>query len=71
MKKFLVIFVSITSIFVLLGLIFIYFKENIFNVIKLSRTNISAIPISPDVQILLYLSLIGLIVFFRSRSYKK
>jgi|GEM_PF-4390726 len=71
MKKIFIIYFSITSIFLLLGLIGAYFKENIFNLISLSRTNISAITISPDVQILLYLSLIGLVVFFRSRTYKK
>ena len=63
--------ISITLIFVLLGLMGAYFNENIFKLISLSRTYISAITINPDLQLLLYLSLIGLIVFFRSRSYKR
>ena len=71
MKKIFLILVSITSIFVLIGLIGAYFKENIFMPIGLSRANISAINISPDLQFLLYFSLIGLVVFFKSRSYKK
>ena len=71
MKKFFIILVSIPSIFVLIGLIGAYFKENIFMPMGLNRANISAIKISPDLQILLYFSIIGLVVFFKSRSYKK
>lgn len=71
MKKVFIIFVSITSTFVLIGLIGTYFKEYILMPIGLSMANISAIKISPDLQFLLYFSLIGLVVFFKSRSYKK
>jgi NADH:ubiquinone oxidoreductase subunit 4 (subunit M) len=71
MKKFFILFVSLTSIFMLLALIGAHFNENIFKLISFSRTNISDITIRPDLQFLLYLGLIGLVAFVGSRSYKK
>ena len=71
MKKILILFASITSAFVLAGLIATYFIDSIFDFIKISRTNLSAIIIDPEVQILLYLSCIGIIGIFRSKSYKR
>jgi uncharacterized membrane protein len=68
MKNVFILFVSITLIFVFLGLIGAYYKENIFNLVKMSRTSISDFSISPNIQLLLYLSVIGLIGVFRSRS---
>jgi hypothetical protein len=68
MKKILILFVSITSIIVLSAIIRAYFIENILNLMKLSRTKISTLIIDPDIQILLYLGLIGLIGFFVSRA---
>jgi hypothetical protein len=68
MKKILILFVSITSIFVLSAIIRAYFIEDILNLMKLSRTKISSIIIDPDIQILLCLGLIGIIGFFASRA---
>ena len=71
MKKTLILFVSITSIFVLSVIIRAYFIEDIFNLMKLSRTKISSIVIDPDIQIILCLGLIGIIGFFGIRADKK
>ncbi len=71
MKKILIFFVSITSIFVLSVIIRAYFIEDIFNLMKLSRTIISSIVIDPDIQIILCLGLMGIIGFFGSRADKK
>ncbi len=68
MKKILILFVSITSIFVLSAIIRAYFIEDILNLMKLSRTKILSLTIDPDIHILLYLGLIGLIAFFVSRA---
>jgi len=68
MKKILIFFISITSIIVLSAIIRVYFIADILNLMKLSRTKISSLIIDPEVQILLYLSLIGLIGFFGSRA---
>ncbi len=68
MKNVFILFVSITLIFVFLGLIGAYYKENILNLVKLSRTSISELSISPHIQLLLCLSVVGLIGIFRSRS---
>ena len=68
MKNVFIFFVSITSTFLFLGLVGFYLKENIFNFIKLSKTSISGLTISPSTQFLLYLSIICLIGVFRSRS---
>jgi hypothetical protein len=68
MKKILILFVSITSIFVLSAIIRAYFIEDILNFMKLSSTKISSIIIDPDIQILLSLGLIGIIGFFASRA---
>jgi hypothetical protein len=67
-KKILILFVSITSIFVLSAIIRAYFTEVILNLMKLSRIKISSIVIDPDIQILLYLGLIGIVGFFTSRA---
>ena len=68
MKKNLILFVSIISIFALLAIIGSYFIEGILNLMKLSSTKISSIIIDPDIQILLCLGLIGIIGFFASRA---
>ena len=68
MKKNLILFVSITSIFGLLAIIGSYFIEGILNLMKLSSTKISSIIIDPDIKILLCLGLIGIIGFFVSRA---
>ena len=68
MKKNLILFVSITSIFALLAIIGSYFIEGILNLMKLSSTKILSIIIDPDIQILLCLGLIGIIGFFASRA---
>jgi hypothetical protein len=71
MKKILILFVSITSISVLSVIIRTYFIEDIFKLMKLSKTYISSIIPGPEIQILLYLSLIGLIFSFGKRPNKK
>ena len=68
MKKILILFVSITSIIVLSAIIKAYFIEDILNLMKLSRTKISSLIIDPDIQILFFLGLIGIIGFFGSRT---
>jgi len=68
MKKILIFFISITSIIVLSAIIRVYFIADILDLMKLSRTKISSLIIDPEVQILLYLGLIGLIGFFGSRA---
>ena len=68
MKKILILFISITSIFVLSAIIGACFIEDILNLLKLSRIKISSIIIDPDIQILLYLGLIGFVGFFGSRA---
>jgi hypothetical protein len=71
MKKNLILFLSVTSALVLSVLIGAHFIDAVLHFIKLSRANLSSIIIDPEAQILLYLSLIGLIGIFRARSYKK
>jgi hypothetical protein len=68
MKKILILFVSITSIFVLSAIIRAYFTEVILNLMKLSRSKISSIIVDPDIQILLCLGTVGIIGFFASRA---
>ena len=68
MKKILIFFITITTIIVLLAILRVYFIADILNLIKLSRTKISSLIIDPEIQILLYLGLIGLIGFFGSRA---
>jgi len=68
MKKILIFFISITSIIVLSAIIRVYFIADILDLMKLSRTKISSLIIDPEVQILLYLGLIGIIGFFGSRA---
>ena len=68
MKKIFIFFISITSIIVLSAIIRVYFIADILNLMKLSRTKISSLIIDPEVQILLYLGLIGIIGFFENRA---
>ena len=72
MKKGLIYFVPIMSIFVLSVIIATYFMENIFNLIELARINISTILINSDYKIfLLYFSVVGIIGIPRNRGGKK
>jgi hypothetical protein len=71
MKKILILLASATSAFVFAVLAGAYFVDSIANFMRISGENLSAIIIDPEVQILLYLSCIGLIGIFRSRSYRK
>jgi len=68
MKKSLILLVPITSIFVLSVIIATYFMENIFNLLKLDGINFSTILPSPDFEILLYLSLVGIVGIHRNRG---
>ena len=72
MKKGLIYFVPIMSIFVLSVIITTYFMENFFNLIELARINISTILINSGYKIfLLYFSVVGLIGIRRNRGGNK
>ena len=72
MKKSLIYFVPIMSIFVVSAIITTYFMENIFNLFELARINISTILINSDYKIfLLYFSVVGLINIRRNRGGNK
>ena len=69
MKKGLIYFVPIMSIFVLSVIIATYFMENIFNLIELARINISTILINSDYKtFLLYFSVVGILGIRRNRG---
>jgi ABC-type dipeptide/oligopeptide/nickel transport system permease component len=71
MKKFLVFFVPIVSILVLSVIVGAFFIEDIFNLVKLSRPMNSSIIPESDIQILLFLSIVGLVAIMRKRPNKK
>ena len=71
MKKFLVFFVPIVSILVLSVIVGAFFIEDIFNLVKLSRPMNSFIIPESDIQILLFLSIVGLVAIMRKRPNKK
>ena len=68
MKKSLIIFVPITSIFVLSGIMATYFMADIFTLMKLAGINFSTILPNPDFKILLYLSVVGIVGIHRNRG---
>ena len=68
MKKGLIYFVPIISIFVLSVVIATYFMENIFNLIKIAGINFSTILPNSDFKILLYLSVLGILGIRRNRG---
>lgn len=72
MKKGLIYFVPIMSLFVVSVIITTYFMENIFNLIELARINISTILLNSDYEIfLLCFSVVGLINIRRNRGGNK
>jgi hypothetical protein len=68
MKKGLIYFVPIMSIFVLSVIIATYFMENIFDLMKLARINFSTILPNSDFNILLYFSVVGILGIRRNRG---
>ena len=68
MKKGLIYFVPIMSIFVLSVIIATYFMENIFDLMKLARINFSTILPNSDFSILLYFSVVGILGIRRNRG---
>jgi hypothetical protein len=71
MKKFLVFFVPIVSILVLSVIVGAFFIEDIFNLFNLNWTmNLTIIPES-DIQIFLFLSIVGFVAMMRKRPNKK
>jgi hypothetical protein len=71
MKKILVFFVLIVSFLLLSVIVGAYFVDDIFNLVTLSRTmNTSIIPES-EIQILLFLSIVGLVAIMRKRPNNK
>jgi hypothetical protein len=71
MKKILVFFVLIVSFLLLSVIVGAYFVDDIFNLVTLSRTmNTSIIPES-EIQILLFLSIVGLVAIMRKRANNK
>lgn len=70
MKKILVFFVPIVSIFVLSMIVAAIYIEDIFNLVNLNWTmNLSIIPES-DIQIFLFLSIVGFVALMRKRPNK-
>jgi len=69
MKKSLIYFIPITSIFVLSVIIATYFMEDIFNLMKLARIHFSTIFLNSDFKILLYLSVVGIVGIHRNRGF--
>lgn len=63
MKKSLIYFAPIMSIFVLSFITATYFMENIFNLMDLARINFSTTLPNSDLKILLCLGLIGFVGF--------
>ena len=61
MRKSLFFIVPITSIFVIPVIMANYFMEDIFTLMKLVGINFSTILPNPDFEILLYLSLVGIV----------
>jgi hypothetical protein len=68
MKKGLIYFVPIMSIFVLSVIIATYFMENIFDLMKLAMINFSTILPNSDFNILLYFSVVGILGIRRNRG---
>jgi hypothetical protein len=68
MKKSLIYFVPTTLIFVLSVIMATYFMENIFNLMKLAGINFSTILPNSDFEILLYLSVVGIVGIHRNRE---
>lgn len=70
MKKKLVIFVPMVSIFVLSMIVAAFYIEDIFNLVNLNWTmNLTIIPES-DIPIFLFLSIVGFVAMMRKRSNK-
>ena len=68
MKKSLIFFVPITSIFMVSGIMALYFLGDIFTLMKLVGINFSTILPNPDFEILLYLSVVGIVGIHRNRG---
>ena len=68
MKDSLIFFVSVTSIFMLSIIIANYFMEDFFNLMKLAEIKISTILPNPDFEILLCLSLVGIVCIHRNKG---
>lgn len=70
MKKILVFFVPIVSTFVLSMIVAAFYIEDIFNLVNLNWTmNLTIIPES-DIQIFLFLSIVGFVALMRKRPNK-
>jgi len=68
MKKSLIYFVPIMSIWVLSVIVATYFMENIFKLMKIAGINFSTILPNSDFKILLYLSVLGILGIRRNRG---
>ena len=68
MKKNLIYFVPIMSLWVLSVIIATYFMENIFKLMKIAGINFSTILPNSDFKILLYLSVLGILGIRRNRG---
>ena len=70
MKKNLVFFVPVVSIFVLSMIVAAFYIEDVFNLVNLNWTmNLTIIPES-DIQIFLFLSIVGFVALMRKRPNK-
>ena len=68
MKDSLIFFVSVTSIFMLSIIIANYFMEDFFNLMKLAEIKISTILPNPDFEILICLSIVGIVCIHRNKG---
>ena len=68
MKKRLFIIIPITSMLLVPAVTATYFMEDIFNLIEAVGLNFSAILPTPDFEILLYLSFVGIFGIHRNRG---
>jgi hypothetical protein len=67
MKKILILFIPLSSIFVISAIIATYFLGDTLNFIKFVGGNFSAVPTNPDFKILLWLGLAGIFGIHRKR----
>ena len=68
MKNNPIFFISVTSIFMLSALIATNFMGDLVNLMKLAGINISTLLLNPDFEILLCLSLVGIVCIHRNKG---
>ena len=71
MKKILFFFVPIVSIFVLSMIVAAFYIEDIFNLVNFNWTMNLTIIAESDIQIFLFLSIVGFVALMRKRPNKR